>query len=684
MDTFFELIKHEFALPLENPVLSFALILFIILLSPIVLKKLNIPGIIGLIISGVIIGPKGFNIIENNSAVELFSTIGLLYIMFIAGLDLDMQGFKANKNKSLLFGLFTFVIPFVLGFPVCYYLLGYDFNASFLTSIMFSTHTLVAYPIVSRFGVSKNKAVAITVGGTILTDTAVLVILAGIIRNSQGALDKSFFIQAAVSLVIFLSVMFFLIPRITRWFFQKLESENYAHYIFVLSVVFLSAFLAEISGLESIIGAFVAGLALNRLIPHSSALMNRIDFIGNSLFIPFFLISVGMIVDVSVIFSGPMAIIVAVVLTIVSLAGKWLAAFFTQIIFKFSGSQRQLIFGLSSSHAAATLAIILVGYKAEIIDENILNGTIILILCTCVIASFATQNAARKIATTEINIDSDLTDTAERILVPISNPIRIEQLINFSILIKDPKSPEPLYPLTVVADDEKATENLASFNSFMEKAKIHASSSNHIARVISRIDTNIADGIARTAKELMITKIILGWHGRLTTIDFFFGTLLENILAKTGQMIIVTRIIKPLNYVENIHVLIPPAAELELGFAEWVKTIFTLSKQTNSKIFFWGYDQTHIQIKEVIKNNKFEAEYVFRTAKCVTMLKTISGKFLPNDLLVIINARRNSLSYNRQVYQIPSSIDEQFVDNNFIIIYPEQETVYKEVIDLQD
>ncbi|MEG0850665.1 MAG: cation:proton antiporter, partial [Flavobacterium sp.] len=424
MIEFFKHFLQEFELPLSNPVLIFSLILFIILLSPILLKKINIPGIIGLIISGVIIGPHGLNILAKNSAIDLFSTIGLLYIMFIAGLELDMNEFKANRNKSLLFGFFTFILPLSVGFPVCFYLLKYDFNASFLTASMFATHTLVAYPIVSKLGIAKNQAVAITVGGTILTDTAVLIILAVIMGSAQGSLNQAFWIKLGVSLAIFSAIMFLVIPRIAKWFFKKLESEKHAHYIFVLSVVFFAAFLAEVAGVEPIIGAFVAGLALNPLIPHSSALMNRIEFIGNSLFIPFFLISVGMLVDISVILSGPTALIVAATLSVVAIFGKWIAAFFTQIVFKYTKTERQLIFGLSSAHAAATLAVILVGFKAKILDENILNGTIILILITCIVASFATEKAAKKIAICEEEVSTEDADKDqildEHILIPLA------------------------------------------------------------------------------------------------------------------------------------------------------------------------------------------------------------------------------------------------------------------------
>ena len=327
--------------------------------------------------------------------------------MFIAGLELDIAEFKANRNKSILFGFFTFTIPLGVGFPVCYHLLGYDFNASLLTASMFATHTLVAYPIVSKLGISKNQAVAVTVGGTILTDTAVLISLAVIVGGAQGTIDSKFWLRLGISLAIFTAIMFFIIPRLAKWFFRKLESEKHSHYIFVLAVVFFAAFLAEVAGLEPIIGAFAAGLALNKLIPSSSSLMNRIEYVGNSLFIPFFLISVGMIVDVSVILNGPMALVIAGTLSVVAIFGKWLAALITQLAFKYSKAQRQLIFGLSSSHAAATLAVILVGYEAGIIDDNILNGTIILILITCVVATFVTEKPLKIVLETE-NSDTDI------------------------------------------------------------------------------------------------------------------------------------------------------------------------------------------------------------------------------------------------------------------------------------
>lgn len=397
----FDHLLSYFELPATNPVLVFSIILFIILVSPILLKKVRIPAVVGFILAGIAISPHGLNVLKKNSAVELFSTIGLLYIMFIAGIELDLNDFRKKKHKSLLFGFLTFSIPILIGFPVCYYFLGYSLITSILTSSMFATHTLVAYPIASKYGVSKNEAVAITVGGTILTDTTVLIILAVIMGSVGEGLDMMFWLRLVLSLMAFSLVEFVAIPRIAKCFFAHVQNDKTSHYIFVLLIVFLSAFLAQLAGIEPIVGAFAAGLALNSLVPHNSKLMVQIEFVGNAIFIPFFLISVGMLVDLSVLFRGYYAIMIAGALTVVALGGKWLSAWITQMIFKYSNAQRGLIFGLSSSHAAATMAIILVGYKAKIIDDNILNGTIILILVTCIVASFATQKASVKISKAE-------------------------------------------------------------------------------------------------------------------------------------------------------------------------------------------------------------------------------------------------------------------------------------------
>ncbi|MDX1908321.1 MAG: cation:proton antiporter [Bacteroidia bacterium] len=674
MDYFISHFIHEFTRPLHNPVLIFSLILIIILLSPLLLRKLNIPSIIGLIISGVIIGPHGLNILAKNSAIELFSTIGLLYIMFIAGLELDMNQFQANRNKSLLFGFFTFIVPISIGFPVCYYLLQYEMSASFLVASMFATHTLVAYPIVSRLGVSKNQAVAVAVGGTILTDTAVLIILAVVIGSHDGGLTGEFWIRLGVSLAIFSAVMFLVIPRLARWFFEKLESEKHSHYIFVLAVVFFAAFLAEVAGVEPIIGAFVAGLALNRLIPHSSALMNRIEFIGNALFIPFFLISVGMIVDVGVLLKGPNALIVAATLSVVALVGKWLAALFTQLVFKFTAVQRQLIFGLSSAHAAATLAVILVGYKAGILDETILNGTILLILVTCIAASFVTERAAKKIVISAEQAPAPEHKNGptpyEKILLPLSDTAEPEKLLDFAILIRDKKYPDPVLLLAVVPNDESAETNLIRARNRLERFERQAAGSEAQVRFIPAIDHNIASGIVRASRELMASIIVLDWPRRSGVLDKLIGEKVEHVLTNTDKTVFLCHFTQPIGLHKRMVIAAPPAAEREQGFQLWLTKMSRLAQEMSASVVIHCNEITQREIQSTVRRLHLGLNVQFRPFQDWEDILVLTRDMQEEDLVVLISARRGSVSHISLLDSIPPKFEKYLEFNSRILIYP--------------
>lgn len=670
--SFFGQIAHEFERPFQNPVLVFSVILFIILLSPILLRKLKIPGIIGLIISGVIVGPHGLNILEQNSAVKLFSTIGLLYIMFIAGLELDLKEFQRNKNKSLVFGFLTFTIPMIIGFPVCHYFLGYNFTASLLISSMFSTHTMVAYPIVSRFGISKNEAVAITVGGTILTDTAVLILLAIILSSNTGGLSLSFWIQLLASLAVFSGIMFWIIPKVTAWFFQKLESEKTSHYIFVLSVVFFAAFLAEIAGIEPIIGAFVAGLALNKLIPYSSTLMNRIEFIGNSIFIPFFLISVGMLVDISVLLKGPTAVIIAVTLSVVALIGKWLAASTTSSIFRYSSVQRKLIFGLSSSHAAATLAVIMVGFQTGIIEENALNGTILLILVTCLVASFVTEHAARQIITLEKeepSIAYPVRDS-EHIIIPIANLNNMETLLEFAVLIKNKHSLNPITILSVVPNNEEAERNLIIARQNLQSLAKSASANETKVKIIATIDHNIAGGIIRASREEMTDTILIGWPRKTGLIERFIETKTASIISRTSKGIYICHFEHPLVNHSKIVLVCPPMGELEPGFEVWLPKINILSKELSLNVFCYCNQATKTAIETHFRQKRQKSGFNFSGEFQGTDVHSIDKHVNSDDLLIFIAARRTSVSYDNWMENIQEQLERQLPVHSKIIVYP--------------
>ncbi len=670
--SFFDQIAHEFERPFQNPVLVFSVILFIILLSPILLRKLKIPGIIGLIISGVVIGPHGLNVLEQNSAVKLFSTIGLLYIMFIAGLELDLKEFQRNKNKSLVFGFLTFTIPLVFGFPVCYYLLKYDFTASLLISSMFSTHTMVSYPIVSKFGISKNEAVAITVGGTILTDTTVLILLAIILSSNQGGLSLSFWVQLVGSLAVFSGIMFWVIPKITAWFFQKLESEKTSHFIFVLSVVFFAAFLAELAGVEPIIGAFVAGLALNKLIPYSSTLMNRIEFVGQSIFIPIFLISVGMLVDVKVLLNGPTAVIIAVTLSAVALIGKWLAAKTTSQIFRYSSDQRKLIFGLSSSHAAATLAVILVGFRTGIIDENALNGTILLILVTCLTATLVTENASRRILTSEKEepaIEYPVYNS-EHIMISIANPNSMETLLEFAAYVKNKKSVNPITILSVVPNDEEAEKNLVRTKINLQSMVKMTVGSETKVKIIATIDHNIAGGIIRASREEMTDTIMIGWPRKTGIIERFIETKTSLIISRTSKAIYICHFEHPLVGHNKIVMVCPPLGELEPGFEIWLPKINILSKELSLNVLCYCNTTTKGAIIEYFNHRKQKSGFTFSHEFNLPDLQLLQNQVSSEDILIYIAARKTSVSYDNCMEGIQAKLERTFPINSKIIIYP--------------
>lgn len=684
MHIFLSITSSHFTLPITNSILIFAILLLIILLAPILLKRFNVPSIIGWILAGVLIGSYGLNWIDNaNAGVSLFSSIGLLYIMFIVGLELDFNEFIQNRNKSLTFGMYTFIIPLLIGYPVCYYLLGYDSNASLLTASMFSTHTLVAYPIVSRLGVARNQAVAITVGGTILTDTAVLILLAVILSNSAGGLQIGFLIRLLLSLALFSVIIFMIVPRIAKWFFKRADSEKYSNFIFVLFIVFASGFLVELGGIEPIIGAFAAGLALNRLIPHSSALMNRIEFFGNALFIPIFLISVGMLVDISIVLEGPWTIIVALTLTVVALLGKWLAAFVTQKTFRYTITQRDLIFGLSSSHAAATLAIILVGYRAGILDEYILNGTIILILITCLVATIITQNSAKKIAIKEEN--APLTPATmgefaqEKILVPIANPSNIGHHVEFAMLLKDKKSANSISLLGVMQNNEEVEKNIVNFRKKLQDFVSTATAAELDVDIITTIDHNPSDGIVRTSKETMTDIVVLGWPGKPGLWDKILGETLDQIVRSLDKTIMVCHLDKNLITHKRIVVISPPLAEKEDGFALWVNKISKLSSELSLTIFHLGHPQTQEQVAEHRKTGST----VFEPFDNWVNPMTFKDYIKEDDLIILVSAHQGYISHMPVLDSLPGRIENEFPNHNKIVIYPKR-YIAEELLETDD
>lgn len=669
----------KLTLPFEEPVLIFTLVLLIILVVPIMLKKFNIPGIVGLIVAGVILGPNGFHILERDASIVLFGTVGLLYIMFQAGLEIDMIDFKRYKIRSIVFGTLTFLIPIVAGTLVFLYLHDYDMKPAILLASMFAPHTLLAYPIVSRLGLSKNEAVTITIGGTLITDTAVLFVLAIIINSTHGNTSMMFWVWMVIQMLIFVGVVLWLFPKIAKWMFKQLESEKGAQYLFVLTVIFAAAFLSELAGMEAIIGAFLAGLALNPLIPHTSPLMNRIEFVGNNIFIPFFLISTGMLVDLKTLFTDTNAMLIAATIVIMSPVTKYAAAYLTQKIFKFSILQRNLIFGLSSAHAAATLAVVLAGYEIGLLGESALNGAVVLILTSSMVSSLSTEKVGRKLAIIESRRKPDISQKPDRILVPIGNPKTIERLIDLAVMLKNPQHRAPIYPLAVVIDNEHAEEEIFKKNKMLHEAITHASATDNDVQLVSKIDVNVSSGILRAIKELMITEVILGWNAKITTRDRIFGSVLDNLLDNTDEMILVCKLIQPLNTTGRLVVIVPTNAELERGFLRWVRAIKLLSVQLGAPIIFRARRRTLNKLKQTVKSSKPTVDATYQQYTSMNEIASMRTELKKDDMVVVVSARKKTVSYNSSMDYVPRVLSRDYKDNSFIVVYPEQYSVYQTV-----
>ena len=670
-------LNFSLTLPVTDPTWIFLLVLLIILFAPILLNKLRIPHIIGMILAGLVIGEHGFNILVRDSSFELFGKVGLYYIMFLAGLEMNMGDFKKNRGKAVMLGLLAFVIPIGIGLVTNMMLLKYSLVTSILLASMYASHTLVAYPIVIRYGVSRHRSVSIAVGGTAVTDTLTLLVLAvvgGLFKGESGGL---FWLWLVVKVIFLGALIMYSFPRIGRWFFRRYD-DNVMQFIFVLAMVFLGAGLMEFVGMEGILGAFLAGLVLNRLIPHVSPLMNHLEFVGNALFIPYFLIGVGMLIDIHVIFGQGDALKVAAVMIVVALVGKWIASWLTQKIYKMAPIERELMFGLSNAQAAATLAAVLVGYNIilpngeRLLNEDVLNGTVLLILVTCVVSSFITERAARKIAMCEAHLEEERTVEAERILIPVANPDTIEYLMNLSLLIRDTKQKDNLLALNVINDNNTSEGLELRGKRYLEKAAMITASADVPLRQITRYDLNIASGIIHTAKEYEVTDVIIGLHRKVNIVDSFFGMLAENLLKGLHREVMIAKFLIQINTIRRIIIAVPPKAEYEAGFQKWVEHFCRMGGTLGCRVHFFANEETTVQLQALVKKKYGQTLTDFSRLDDWGDLLILTGQVNYDHLLVVISARRGSISYDSSFEKLPAQLSKYFSNNSLIVLYPDQ------------
>jgi len=577
------------------PLAIIAIVLATILFVPMVCRKIRIPSIVGFILVGIVVGPYGLDLISGGSAIQTLGKIGMLYIMLQAGIEVDINDFRQQRRHAIAYGFYAFVFPFVLGL-VTSKLMGFGWVTSTLMGAMYGSHTLMTYPIVSRYGVQKNAAANIAIGGTMLTISLSLLVLAILKSNFvyEDAITTSGLIARVVVTVVVITLLF---PWLAQRYFKRWTDPT-SGFLVVMTMMVVSALLADWAGLESILGAFICGVSLNRLVPNLSPVMMRINFVGNNLFVPLFLIGVGMMIDVSLLWKGWATITIAVVMIGTKLAGKWIAAWVAQKRFGLQAAERQLMFGLTHATAAGTLAIVTIGYDTGIFNAEILNASVLMILVLCTSASFITEYAAKQLALQEeARIEADKMDDSWQVMTIGEN--RHYELKELS-----------------------------------ELAELHE------ADLASEGD----------------------WSEALSLIN------------KQRKAAIIYHPNQPINTINRLLVAVPRYAEKEHDFISCFGLVRRLSSQIGARVVFFTNEDTQKVLQVFCRRKGKYLRASYREMENWEDVLMIAKQMGPDDMIVLINARPSTPSYNPLFEQIPTTLERFFSNHSYIVVYPEQET----------
>ncbi len=661
------------SLPITDPVLIFALAMGIFLLAPVLFERMRIPGLIGLIFFGAVVGPNVLNLLARDFTFELLGQVGLLYLVFLAGLELDLNRFNEYRQRSIIFGVLSFGIPMGLAVAVMP-LLGFTWSASILVGAIIGSHTLLAYPVVSRLGIVKNPAMITVIGGTLVTDTLALTVLAIVAGSLTGELDALFWARLFGVLAVYVVIVMVAVPKLGRWFFRNVPSQAPAEFIFLMVVLFAVAWAAKLAGAEPIIGAFLAGLTLNRLIPLNSPLMTRVRFVGNALFIPFFLLSVGMLVDPRVLVESTEVWVIAGALVVLVHLGKFAGAWASKMLFGYNREEGLAMFGLSSPQAAATLAVTFVGLEIGLFGEAVVNAVIIMIVVTVFVGPSIVERFGRELALQEERRPYDPSEAPRRILIPISNPATADALMDISFLLRGKDSEEPLYPLMVVRGTEEGSEaQVAEAEKMLSHAVLYASGADVPVSPLTRVDQNIATGVTRAMAETRTSIVVVGWDGRTSgSRTAVFGTVLDQLLEQSRQTVIVAKMGHPLNTTRRIVLVVPPASDRHPGFPAAASLMKRLASEVDAKLeaIVVGEDPARYRDTLVALRPEHPTE-VGGVEGWGPLLWELRTRLDPEDLVVVLSARQGTLGWTRELEKLPGQLSS-LVPESFLIVYPSE------------
>lgn len=665
--------------PITDPTLIFFVVMLIILFAPIVMGKLRIPHIIGMVLAGVAVGQYGLNILVRDDSFELFGKVGLYYIMFLASLEMDIEGVRRNKGRFGVFGLLTFAVPSVMTYVACITVLHYSVLASLLLGCIMASNTLIAYPIVGRYGLQRKPSVTLSVGSSMISLLMALVSLAAIVASYGGNTGVMFWLLFVGKFVGYCVLMALLIPRLARWFLRR-YSDAVMQFIFVMSMLFMSAALSEAVGLEGIFGAFVAGLILNRFIPHVSPLMNRIEFIGNALFIPYFLIGVGMLINLQLLFAGGGILGVVIMIVVFGTVGKAVAAYLASWLFRLPLSSGNMMFGLTSAHAAGAIAMLMVGMKMEVapgvplVTDDMLNGVVIMILFTCIISTIVTERSAQQITLRdkEMPEDSTASNSEEKVLIPMKYPEYAQRLVNLAMMMRNPKNNTQFVGLNVVYDDDDMLRNQEQGQRLLERMAQYSAATDIHMQTQVRVAANIANGIRHAYKEFRATEILIGMHMHPEVSQKFWGEFHQSLFNGLNSQIVMARLTQPLTTIRRIQVAVPSRAQFEPGFYRWLERLCRLGSNLECHTEFFGREDVLPLIENYVLSRHHDMRVSYTKMAHWAEMPNLAASISPDNLFVVVTARKGTVSYKNALEFLPDEITRHFSGTNIMIIFPDQ------------
>lgn len=665
--------------PITDPTLIFFVVMLIILFAPIVMGKLRIPHIIGMVLAGVAVGQYGLNILVRDDSFELFGKVGLYYIMFLASLEMDIEGVRRNKGRFGVFGLLTFAVPSIMTYVACITVLHYSVLASLLLGCIMASNTLIAYPIVGRYGLQRKPSVTLSVGSSMISLLMALVSLAAIVAAYGGNTGVMFWLWFVGKFVGYCVLMAVLIPRLARWFLRR-YSDAVMQFIFVMSMLFMSAALSEAVGLEGIFGAFVAGLILNRFIPHVSPLMNRIEFIGNALFIPYFLIGVGMLINLRLLFAGGGIVGVVIMIVVFGTVGKAVAAYLAGWLFRLPVSSGNMMFGLTSAHAAGAIAMLMVGMKMEVepgvplVTDDMLNGVVIMILFTCIISTIMTERAAQQITLRDKEMPEDTTanESEEKVLIPMRYPEYAQRLVNLAMMMRSPKNNTQMVGLNVVYDDDDMPRKQEQGQRLLERMTQYAAAADIHMQTQVRVAANIANGIRHAYKEFRATEILIGMHMHPEVSQKFWGEFHQSLFNGLNSQIIMARLTQPLATIRRIQVAVPSRAQFEPGFYRWLERLCRLGCNLECHTEFFGREDVLPLIENYVLSRHHDMRVSYTRMAHWAEMPSLAASISADNLFVVVTARKGTVSYKNALEFLPDEITRHFSGSNIMIIFPDQ------------